>query len=160
MCEAEIDPATGDVEIVAYASVNDIGRVVSPEIVRGQVEGGAMQGIGQALCERVSYESESGQMPTASFMDYAMPRVDIFHGFKTAFDTSIPCKTNVLGVKGVGELGTIGATPAVVNAIVDALDTAGLGRDAERIQMPVTAERVWRALAKDFDPSPFERQGG
>ena len=156
ICEVEVDTGTGDVEIVAYASVNDIGRIVSPEIVRGQIEGGAMQGIGQALCERVGYESESGQMQTASFMDYAMPRVDTFHGFKTAFDTSIPCTTNVLGVKGVGELGTIGATPAVVNAIVDALDTAGLGRDAERIQMPVTSERVWRALAKDFEPSPFE----
>lgn len=160
VCEVEVDPGTGDVEIAAYASVNDIGRIVSPDIVRGQVEGGAMQGIGQALCERVSYEAESGQMQTASFMDYAMPRVDVFHGFKTAFDTSIPCKTNVLGVKGVGELGTIGATPAVVNAVVDALDSAGLGRDAERIQMPVTAERVWRALAKDFEPSPFERQAG
>ncbi|HLX21758.1 MAG TPA: xanthine dehydrogenase family protein molybdopterin-binding subunit [Usitatibacter sp.] len=160
VCEVEMDPSTGDVEIVAYASVNDIGRIVSPEIVRGQVEGGAMQGMGQALCERVAYESDSGQMQTASFMDYAMPRVDVFTNFKTAFDTSIPCTTNVLGVKGVGELGTIGATPAVVNAVVDALDTAGLGRDAERIQMPVTAERVWRALAKDFGPSPFERRDG
>jgi aerobic carbon-monoxide dehydrogenase large subunit len=156
VCEVEVDPATGDVQIVAYASVNDIGRVVSPDIVRGQVEGGAMQGIGQALCERVAYDSDGGQMISGSFMDYAMPRVDVFHGFKTAFDTSIPCKTNVLGVKGVGELGTIGATPAVVNAVVDALDHAGLGRDAERIQMPVTAERVWRALARDFEPSPFE----
>src|SRR5262249_52803290 len=127
VCEVEVDPSTGDVEIAAYASVNDIGRIVSPEIVRGQIEGGAMQGIGQALFERVGYDSESGQMQTASFMDYAMPGVDVFTAFKTAFDTSIPCTTNVLGVKGVGELGTIGATPAVVNAVVDALDTAGLG---------------------------------
>ncbi len=156
ICEVEIDPVTGDIEIVAYASVNDIGRVVSPDIVRGQVEGGAMQGIGQALCERVAYDSDGGQMVSGSFMDYAMPRVDVFHGFKTAFDTSIPCTTNVLGVKGVGELGTIGATPAVVNAVVDALDHAGLGRDAECIQMPVTSERVWRALKRDFGPSPFE----
>ena len=96
-------------------------------------------------------------MLSASFMDYALPRVDTFHDFKTVFDTSIPCKTNLLGVKGVGELGTIGATPAVVNAIVEALDHAGLGRDAERIQMPVTSERIWRALAKDFEPSPFAR---
>jgi aerobic carbon-monoxide dehydrogenase large subunit len=155
VCEVEIDPATGDVRIVAYASVNDIGRVVSPQIVRGQVEGGAVQGIGQALCERVAYDAESGQMLTASFMDYALPHADIFRGFKTEFDTSVPCLTNVLGAKGVGELGTIGATPAVVNAVVDALDHAGLGRDAERVQMPLTAERVWRALAKDFDPSPL-----
>jgi carbon-monoxide dehydrogenase large subunit len=155
VCEVEVDPATGETEIVAYASVNDIGRIVSPDIVRGQVEGGAMQGIGQALCERVAYDPESGQLLSGSFMDYAMPRVDMFHGFKTEFDTSIPCTTNVLGVKGVGELGTIGATPAVVNAVVDALDHAGLGRDAERIQMPITSERVWRALARQLEPSPF-----
>ena len=148
-CEVEVDPATGTVEIVAYASVNDIGRVVSPVIVKGQVEGGAVQGIGQALCERVAYD-EQGQLLSASYMDYALPRADGFLGFKTAFDTGIPCLTNSLGVKGVGELGTIGATPATVNAVVDALahgiDGTGLGRDAEKIQMPLTAEVVWRAL--------------
>ena len=150
VCEVEIEPATGHIEIVAYASVNDIGRVVSPTIARGQVEGGAVQGIGQALYERVAYDAESGQLLTGSFMDYAMPRADVSCAFKTEFDTSIPCLTNGLGVKGVGELGTIGATPALVNAIVDALDQAGLGRDAERLQMPVTSEAVWRALARDF----------
>jgi carbon-monoxide dehydrogenase large subunit len=155
ICEVEVDPGTGALEIVAYASVNDIGRVVSPTIVRGQIEGGAVQGIGQALSEQVSYDASSGQLLSASFMDYALPHVDSFRGFKTEFDTSIPCKTNPLGVKGVGELGTIGATPAVVNAVVDALDNAGLGADAERIQMPVTAERVWRALRKDFEASPL-----
>ena len=156
VCEVEIDPVTGAVAVVAYASVNDIGRVVSPVIVRGQVEGGAVQGIGQALCERVAYDNETGQLQSASFMDYAMPNVDGFLGFKTAFDTSIPCTTNPLGVKGVGELGTIGATPAVVNAVIDALVHAGLGPAAEAIQMPVTAERVWRALThKQFDASPY-----
>ena len=156
VCEVEIDPATGAVAVVAYASVNDIGRVVSPVIVRGQVEGGAVQGIGQALCERVAYDAETGQLQSASFMDYALPNADGFLGFKTAFDTSIPCTTNPLGVKGVGELGTIGATPAVVNAVIDALDHAGLGAAAEAIQMPVTAERVWRALTqKQFDASPY-----
>jgi carbon-monoxide dehydrogenase large subunit len=155
VCEVEIDPATGEVKVVAYASVNDIGRVVSPTIVRGQIEGGAVQGIGQALCEQVVYDRETGQLLTASFLDYAMPHVDGFLGFKTQFDTSIPCLTNLLGAKGVGELGTIGATPAVVNAVVDALDHAGLGRDAERIQMPVTSERVWRALARDFEAPLF-----
>jgi carbon-monoxide dehydrogenase large subunit len=144
-CEVEVDPATGAVEIVAYASVNDIGRVVSPVIVKGQVEGGAVQGIGQALCERVAYD-EQGQLLSASYMDYALPRADGFRGFKTAFDTRIPCLTNSLGVKGVGELGTIGATPATVNAVVDALAHAGLGREAEKIQMPLSAETVWRAL--------------
>jgi carbon-monoxide dehydrogenase large subunit len=126
--------------------VNDIGRIVNPTIVRGQVEGGAVQGIGQALCEQVAYDLESGQLLSASFMDYALPHADGFRDFKTAFDTSVPCLTNVLGVKGVGELGTIGATPAVVNAVVDALASAGLGRKAEHVQMPLTSEVVWRAL--------------
>ena len=146
VCEVEIDPATGEVQLVAYASVNDIGRVVSPQIVQGQIEGGAVQGIGQALCEAVVYDEHSGQQLSASFMDYALPRADGFLGFKTAFDTSIPCTTNVLGAKGVGELGTIGATPAVVNAVVDALRRAGRGEAAERMQMPLTGETVWRAL--------------
>lgn len=151
VCEVEVDPDTGAVEIAAYASVNDIGRVVSPAIVRGQIEGGAVQGIGQALCEAVRYDAHSGQLLTASFMDYALPHADVFRGFKTVFDTSVPCTTNVLGVKGVGELGTIGATPAVVNAVVDALASAGLGREAEKVQMPLTAPTVWRALQRDFD---------
>ncbi|MCW5661689.1 MAG: xanthine dehydrogenase family protein molybdopterin-binding subunit [Burkholderiaceae bacterium] len=156
VCEVEIDPDTGKVDVVAYASVNDIGRVVSPQIARGQVEGGAVQGIGQALCEKVSYDAETGQALSATFMDYAMPRVDGFLHFKTEFDTSVPGKSNVLGAKGVGELGTIGATPAVVNAVIDALDHAGQGRKAEQVQMPLTAERVWRALHGDYDPAPLK----
>ena len=155
VCEVEIDPATGVVEIVAYASVNDIGRIVSPVIVQGQIEGGAVQGIGQALCERVAYDAGDAQLLSASFMDYSLPRADGFRGFRTAFDESIPCKTNGLGAKGVGELGTIGATPAVVNAVVDALAHAGLGRAAERVQMPLTSERVWRALRRDFGAPVF-----
>ncbi|HWH82388.1 MAG TPA: xanthine dehydrogenase family protein molybdopterin-binding subunit [Burkholderiaceae bacterium] len=156
VCEVEIDPGTGHVEIASYTSVNDIGRVVSPAIVAGQIEGGAVQGIGQALCEAITYDRESGQLLTASYQDYAMPRAVVASAmFETRFDTSIPCTTNLLGVKGVGELGTIGATPAVVNAVIDALDHAGLGRQAERIQMPLTPPRVWRALAGEFDPSPF-----
>jgi len=156
VCEVEIDPDTGHVEVVAYASVNDIGRVISPTIVAGQIEGGAVQGIGQALTEQIVYDPDSGQILTASYQDYAMPRATIASEmFKTEFDTSIPCVTNLLGVKGVGELGTIGATPAVVNAVVDALDHAGHGRKAELVQMPLTPPRVWRALAGEFDPSPF-----
>jgi carbon-monoxide dehydrogenase large subunit len=156
VCEVEIDPGTGHVAVVGYASVNDIGRVVSPTIVTGQIEGGAVQGIGQALSEQIVYDRDSGQILTASFQDYAMPRADVASGFfKTRFDTSIPCATNLLGVKGVGELGTIGATPATVNAVIDALDHAGHGRAAERVQMPLTPARVWRALAGEFDPSPF-----
>ena len=106
------------------------------------------------------YDADSGQLVTASFMDYAMPHADTFIGFKTVFDTSVPCTTNLLGTKGVGELGTIGATPAVVNAVVnavvDAVANAGLGREAERVQMPLTAERVWRALAGDFGAKVIE----
>ena len=155
LCEVEVDPATGTVEVVAYASVNDIGRIVNPTIVRGQIEGGAVQGIGQALMERIAYDPDSGQLLSASYMDYALPKADGFIGFATVFDTSIPCRTNVLGVKGVGELGTIGATPAVVNAVVDALASAGLGRDAERVQMPLSSEAVWRALRGEFPAAPL-----
>lgn len=153
--EVEVDPETGEVQVVAYASVNDIGRVVSPLIVKGQVEGGAVQGMGQALCEQVSYDAETAQMVSASFMDYALPRVDGFKAFKTAFDESSPCLTNVLGAKGVGELGTIGAAPAVVNAVVDALARSGLGRAAEQVQMPLTAQSIWRALRGQFPPRVF-----
>ena len=148
VCEVEVDADSGDVRVVSYASVNDIGRVVSPTIARGQVDGGAVQGIGQALCEQVIYDEGSGQLVTGSFMDYAMPRADVAIAFRTEFDTSIPCALNPLGVKGVGELGTIGATPAVMNAVVDALDHAGLGRAAEKLPMPATPERVWQALQK------------
>ena len=155
VCEVEVDPDTGHVELMSYASVNDIGRVVSPTIVRGQVEGGAVQGIGQALCESVVYDADSSQLLTGSFMDYAMPRASLGGVFKTEFDTSIPCLTNPLGVKGVGELGTIGATPAFVNAVIDALDHAGQGHAAERMQMPLTAEKVWRALAGEVEASPL-----
>jgi carbon-monoxide dehydrogenase large subunit len=146
VCEVEVDPETGDVRVVSYSSVNDIGRVISPTIARGQVDGGAVQGIGQALCEQLVYDVESSQLVTGSFMDYALPRADGSPMFRTEFDTSIPCALNPLGVKGVGELGTIGATPAVMNALIDALDHAGLGRRAEKIQMPATSQRVWLAL--------------
>jgi carbon-monoxide dehydrogenase large subunit len=146
VCEVEIDPGTGDVRVVDYASVNDIGRVISPTIAQGQVDGGAVQGIGQALCEQVVYDAESSQLVTGSLMDYALPRAEGSPTFRTEFDTSIPCTLNPLGVKGVGELGTIGATPAVMNAVIDALDHAGLGRAAEKIAMPATSERVWLAL--------------
>jgi len=146
IAEVEIDPDTGEVEVVAYASVNDIGRVISPQIVQGQIEGGAIQGIGQALCEQISHDADSGQLLSASFMDYAMPRVDGFRAFKTVFDTSVPCTTNLLGAKGVGELGTIGATPAVVNAVIDALAAAGCAASAETLQMPLTAPKVLAAL--------------
>ena len=146
ICEVEIDPETGVVEVVAYASVNDVGRVISPTLVIGQVDGGAVQGLGQALCEQMVYERDSGQLQTGTLMDYALPRVGIVQRFKTVLDQSTPCLTNPLGVKGVGELGTIGATPAAVNAVVDALRRTGAGEAAKGLQMPLLAERVWQAL--------------
>ena len=146
LCEVEVDPDTGQIEVLDYASVNDVGRVVNPAIVRGQLDGGAVQGLGQALCEQVVHERDSGQLLSASFLDYALPRADLVPRFRTEMDPSIPCLTNPLGVKGVGELGTIGATPAVVNAVVDALWRAGAGERALSLQMPLTAERVWAAL--------------
>lgn len=146
VCEVEVDPDTGAVEVVAYSSMNDIGRVVNPTIVIGQLDGGAVQGIGQALCEQVVYDRETGQLLTGTLSDYALPRADLVARFRTEFDTSVPSVNNPLGVKGVGELGTIGATPAVVTAVIDALARAGAGARAEAMQMPLTAETVWRAL--------------
>jgi aerobic carbon-monoxide dehydrogenase large subunit len=146
VCEVEVDPATGATQVVSYMSLNDVGRVVSPTIVRGQLDGGAVQGIGQALCEQIVYDPESGQLLTGSFMDYAMPRADIIGTFLTRTDESSPCKTNPLGAKGVGELGTIGATPATAIAVIDALARAGARERALKMQMPYTPEKVWRAL--------------
>jgi carbon-monoxide dehydrogenase large subunit len=146
VCEVEVDPDTGEVAVVSYASVNDVGRAINPKIVIGQLDGGAVQGIGQALCERVVHDRESGQLLTGSLMDYALPRVDMVRAFRTRLDQSTPCLTNPLGVKGVGELGTIGATPATVNAVIDALARAGAAERAARLQMPLLPERVWRAL--------------
>ena len=147
ICEVEIDPETGTIELDRYASVNDVGRVINPMVVIGQLEGGAAQGIGQALCERFVYD-EAGQALTASFMDYAIPRATHLPCFEMAMDESAPCRTNPMGVKGVGELGTIGATPAVVNAVVDALSRNGFAREARALQMPLGPEQVWRAMQR------------
>ncbi len=146
VCEVEIDPDTGAVDVDRYWSVNDVGRVVNPLIVVGQLEGGAAQGIGQALCEQVVFDRESGQPLTGTFLDYALPRAEMIRHFDMTMDESTPSTNNHLGVKGVGELGTIGATPAVVNAVLDALARAGVGPSLETLQMPLTAEKVWRAL--------------
>jgi carbon-monoxide dehydrogenase large subunit len=149
LCELEIDPETGAVELVGYWSANDVGRVVNPMIVIGQLEGGAVQGIGQALCERFVYDRESGQALSASFLDYALPHAAMIEHFEMTMDESTPCLNNAMGVKGVGELGTIGATPAVVNAVMDALARGGRTDVRERanaLQMPLTSERVWRAI--------------
>jgi carbon-monoxide dehydrogenase large subunit len=146
IAEVEIDPDTGEVAIPLYVSTNDAGRVVNPLIVEGQVVGGALQGIGQALCEAVIYDPSTGQPLTASFMDYTLPRADMLPAATTLLDQSIPCRTNPLGVKGVGELGTIGATPALVNAVSDALARHGRGAVADSVQMPLTPPRIWALL--------------
>ena len=148
LSEVEVDPLTGHVAVVAYASVNDVGRVVNPMIVRGQLDGGAVQGIGQALYEQVVYDRETGQPLTGSLMDYVAPRAEDSPDFKTEMDSSVPCLNNPLGVKGVGELGTIGAGPTVVNAVADALARAGMANKAALLQMPLSSARVWALMNK------------
>ncbi len=140
-CEVEIDPETGEVTLARIASCDDIGRIINLAIVEGQIHGGMAQGIGQALYERVAYDNESGQLLTGSLMDYCVPRADQLPPMSASFDESVPCKTNLLGVKGCGELGTIGAVPAVVHAVLDALNVPHL-------EMPLTSEKVWRALQR------------
>ena len=147
VCEVEVNPSTGETQVVSYTSVNDIGRVVNPMIVEGQLDGGAVQGMGQALLEALVYDAESGQLVTGSLMDYAAPRADIMpQMFKTYTNQSVPSTNNVLGVKGVGELGTIGATPCVVNAIADALARNGQADKAPQLQMPLTPYKLWEQM--------------
>jgi carbon-monoxide dehydrogenase large subunit len=136
VCEVEIDPDTGIVEIVKYTAVDDFGTVINPMIVEGQVHGGIVQGVGQALTEGCAYDPETGQLVTGSFMDYTMPRADDVPSFNTG-TTETPSPLNPLGVKGCGEAGAIAAPAAVMNAVTDALGT-------ENIQMPATPEKVWR----------------
>jgi carbon-monoxide dehydrogenase large subunit len=140
--EVEIDAETGAVELVRIATMDDIGRIINRTIVEGQVHGGIAQGAGQALWEQVVYDDDSGQLLTGSLMDYCVPRADQFPPMLAQFDESVPCQTNLLGVKGVGELGTIGAAPAVVNAVLDALHERG----EQHLDMPLTPEKLWRAL--------------
>ena len=136
----EIDKDTGKVDLKRFIACDDVGNIINPMIVEGQIHGGVAQGVGQALLEGVEYD-ENGQMITGSYMDYAMPRADDFPFFET--DTKVtPCPHNPLGVKGAGEAGTIGSTPAVANAVMDALSHLGV----KDIQMPLTSERVWRAM--------------
>jgi carbon-monoxide dehydrogenase large subunit len=143
VCELEIDPETGVVTIDRYFVVDDLGVVLNPMIVRGQIHGGVAQGIGQALVEHAVYDKGSAQMLAATFMDYGMPRADMFPEIETHLE-EVPSKTNPLGVKGIGESGTIGAPPTVINAILDALKPYGV----EQIDMPATPSRVWDAMQK------------
>jgi len=142
ICELEIDPDTGSVAIERYTVVDDFGGAVNPILLMGQVHGGIGQGVGQALCERTVYDAQSGQLVTASFMDYAMPRADVVPAVDFAMH-NVPCTTNPLGIKGAGEAGAIGAPPAVINAIVDALLPAvGL----VDVDMPATPHYLWGLL--------------
>jgi carbon-monoxide dehydrogenase large subunit len=140
IAEIEIDPDTGHVRIVNYVAVDDCGAVLNHTFVEGQVMGGLAQGIGQALLEEIVYAPDTGQLMTGTFNDYAMPRADTMPP-ATAVEHPVPCRTNPLGVKGVGEAGTTGSLAAVMNAIVDAIP-GGHGID---IQMPATPEKIWRA---------------
>jgi aerobic carbon-monoxide dehydrogenase large subunit len=140
ICVVEVDVATGEIDVQKYVAVDDCGRVINPMVAEGQVHGGIVQGIGQALWEGAVYD-EQGQLVTGTFMDYAMPKARFFKHFETAF-TETPAPQNPLGVKGIGETGTIASTPTVVNAVMDALRPFGV----TDIAMPLTPERVWKAV--------------
>ena len=141
ICEVEIDPETGDVTPDRYFVVDDVGTVMNPTGLKGQIHGGVAQGIGQILCEQVVWDRESGQLLTASFLDYAMPHAQMIPNMEVK-SNPVPTKYNPLGAKGAGEAGTVGAMPVVMNAIMDAL--AGLG--VKDVAMPATAQNVWRAI--------------
>jgi carbon-monoxide dehydrogenase large subunit len=141
VCEVEIDPETGVVSIVRHTVVDDVGNMINPMLVKGQIHGGVVQGLGQGLFELVAYDRETAQLMSGSFMDYAMPRADDVPTFDVD-GYEVPTKINPLGAKGVGEAGTVGALPALLNAVNDALAPLGV----RHLDMPVTPERVWRAI--------------
>jgi aerobic carbon-monoxide dehydrogenase large subunit len=143
VCEAEIDPDTGQVEITNYTSIDDGGQAINPLILHGQVHGGVAQGVGQALMEALVWDPGSAQMLSASFMDYAMPRADHFPAFAIEL-TEDPTESNALRVKGGGEAGITPSPAALINALVDALSSLGI----EHIDMPATPERLWRAICE------------
>jgi aerobic carbon-monoxide dehydrogenase large subunit len=140
VCEVEIDPDTGAVRVVRYTVVDDVGRMINPLLVKGQIHGGAVQGLGQGLAEVLAYD-EAGQVLAGSFMDYAMPRADDVPSFDVDAH-EVPTRVNPLGAKGVGEAGTVGALPALLNAVNDALAPLGV----RHLDMPVSPERVWQAI--------------
>jgi aerobic carbon-monoxide dehydrogenase large subunit len=142
VCEVEIDPDTGELDILNYVVVDDVGTVVNPIGLKGQIHGGVAQGLGQAVMEEVVYDRESGQLLSGSFMDYAMPRAEDFP-YMSIESNPCPTKLNPLGAKGAGEAGTVGALPAIVNAVLDALAPLGV----KHIEMPTTSQRIWQAIA-------------
>jgi carbon-monoxide dehydrogenase large subunit len=136
----EVDPDSGEIEFERYVAVDDVGTQINPKIVEGQIHGGVAQGIGQALVEEAVYDGNA-QLLTGSLQDYAIPKADLIPEIEWE-STVTPCPHNPLGVKGVGEAGAIGAPPAVVNAVVDALAPFGV----DNVDMPLTPERVWAAV--------------
>jgi carbon-monoxide dehydrogenase large subunit len=155
VAELEIDPETGSVSVAAYTAIDDVGTVVNPMIVAGQAHGSLAQGIGQALLERTVYAAD-GQLLTASFLDYTMPRADDLPSFRTDTVAGIPSPGNLLGAKGAGEMGCVGAPPAIVAALLDALRPLGV----RAIDMPATPEKVWRAIqAARGNPSEMAAAG-
>jgi carbon-monoxide dehydrogenase large subunit len=144
LCEVEVDEGTGKVDVVAFHCADDFGNIMNPMIVEGQVHGGVGQGIGQALCEFTTYD-ENGQLLTGSYMDYAMPRAEDVPFYNVDYSCQTPCTHNPLGVKGCGEAGAIGSPPAVVNAVIDALQRGG-HTHVTHIDMPVSPSRVWSAI--------------
>ena len=141
ICEVEIDPETGALDIVRYVVIDDVGTVVNPIGLKGQIHGGVAQGLGQALMEQVVYDPASGQNLTGSFMDYAMPRADVMP-YMEIHSNPVPTMRNPLGAKGAGEAGTVGALPAIVNAVIDALSPLGV----KSLEMPATPARIWEAI--------------
>ena len=148
ICEVEIDPDTGVTNPLGYWVVEDVGRMINPLIVKGQIHGGVVQGLGQALAEQIVFDS-SGQLQTGSFMDYAMPRASDVCNIEVV-SHEVLIQTNALGIKGAGEGGTVGALPAVMNAICNALQQVGVNH----LDMPATPERVWRALHEQRAANP------
>ena len=142
LCEVEIDPDTGDCRVRRYAVVDDVGRVVNPLLLKGQIHGGIAQGLGQALCENMVYDRASGQLLSGSFMDYCLPRAEDFPPIAVG-SNDVPSPNNPLGIKGAGEAGCVGALPAVMNAVNDALAPLGI----RHFEMPATPERLWQAIA-------------
>jgi aerobic carbon-monoxide dehydrogenase large subunit len=141
VCEVEIEPDTGHIDILRYLVVDDFGTVINPLLLAGQVQGGVAQGVGQAMLERTVFDPETGQLLTGSLTDYCIARAEDLPAIEFAYNI-VPCRTNPLGVKGAGEAGAIGAPPALVNAVVDALAELGI----EHLDMPLTPERVWQAI--------------
>ena len=148
MAEVEVDPATGVVKVITYTAVDDCGTVLDHTIVEGQVHGALAQGLGHVLLENAVYDAGSGQLVSGSFMDYAMPRAHHMPEIREGMH-SVPATTNPLGVKGVGEAGTTGSLAAVMNAIADAIPN---GRGAS-LDMPATAEKIWRLCNEASGPA-------